>query len=70
MQTLGCFMDLLLTKQEDGNHDEVLLEVLHTMSHCCDDEDADQGSYLSDLWYLCEYKVGGTLLCLVSIAVV
>lgn len=56
-QVLSRFMDELLTKQGDGLHDEVLLEVLHTASHCCDDEHADQGSYLSDLWYLCGYKV-------------
>ncbi|TYZ58699.1 hypothetical protein PybrP1_007839 [[Pythium] brassicae (nom. inval.)] len=57
LQVLARFVDLLLSTRSDANHDdEALLEVLHTMSHCCDDEDADQGSYLSDLWYLCDYK--------------
>lgn len=50
-------MTLLMKKQGDGLHDEVLLEVLHMLSHCCEDENADQGSYLSDLWHLCGYKV-------------
>lgn len=50
-------MGMLIKKQEDGKHEEVLLEVLHLISHCCEDENADQGSYLSDLWHLCGYKV-------------
>lgn len=50
-------MTLLMKKQGDGNHDEVLLEVLHLLSHCCEEENSDQGSFLSDLWHLCGYKV-------------
>uniref|UniRef100_K3X5M3 CUE domain-containing protein n=1 Tax=Globisporangium ultimum (strain ATCC 200006 / CBS 805.95 / DAOM BR144) TaxID=431595 RepID=K3X5M3_GLOUD len=55
-KVLGRFMDLLMTKQDEGNPDEVLLEVLHIISHCCEDDNAEQGSYLSDLWHLCDYK--------------
>ncbi|KAF1315040.1 Ubiquitin system component cue, partial [Globisporangium splendens] len=57
LHVLGRFMDLLMAKQDEGNPDEVLLEVLHIISHCCEDDNAEQGSYLSDLWHLCDYKV-------------
>ncbi|RLN86957.1 hypothetical protein BBJ28_00004035 [Nothophytophthora sp. Chile5] len=54
---LGRCMDLLMKKQENSEAaEEALLAGLHGLSNGCEDEEADHGSYISDLWYLCDYK--------------
>ncbi|RLN37882.1 hypothetical protein BBJ28_00007422 [Nothophytophthora sp. Chile5] len=54
---LGRCIDLLMKKQESSEAaEEALLAGLHGLSNGCEDEEADHGSYMSDLWYLCGYK--------------
>ncbi|EEY67421.1 uncharacterized protein PITG_04453 [Phytophthora infestans T30-4] len=42
--------------EQSGSNGEQLLAGLHALSNGCADDGAEHGSYLSDLWHLCEYK--------------
>ncbi|CAH0476176.1 unnamed protein product [Peronospora belbahrii] len=42
--------------RRDLSSGEKLLAGLHALSNGCLDDDAEHGSFLSDLWYFCEYK--------------
>ncbi|CAH0476173.1 unnamed protein product [Peronospora belbahrii] len=42
--------------RRDSSSGEKLLAGLHALSNGCLDDDAEHGSFLSDLWYFCEYK--------------
>ncbi|KAG7388995.1 hypothetical protein PHYPSEUDO_011458 [Phytophthora pseudosyringae] len=54
---LGRCVDAVMDKQQKTRASgEELLAGLHALSNGCLDDDAEHGSYVSDLWYLCEYK--------------
>ncbi|KAG2885183.1 hypothetical protein PC118_g16300 [Phytophthora cactorum] len=55
---LGRCVDAIMDKQQETESSgEELLAGLHALCNgCMDDGGAEHGSYLSDLWYLCEYK--------------
>uniref|UniRef100_M4BCM0 CUE domain-containing protein n=1 Tax=Hyaloperonospora arabidopsidis (strain Emoy2) TaxID=559515 RepID=M4BCM0_HYAAE len=57
LQVLGRCVDVMLNETESVDA-EKLLAGLHALSDCCADEDenAEHGSLLSDLWFLCGYK--------------
>ncbi|KAK1942459.1 hypothetical protein P3T76_005958 [Phytophthora citrophthora] len=51
-----CVNVLMDNQQKNGSSGEKLLGGLHALSNGSLDDEAEHGSYLSDLWYLCEYK--------------
>eukprot|EP00644_Phytophthora_capsici_P005565 jgi/Phyca11/98429/e_gw1.2.751.1 len=51
-----CVDAVIVNQQNTGSSGEELLAGLHALSNGCLDDTAEHGSYLSDLWYLCEYK--------------
>ncbi|KAL3659231.1 hypothetical protein V7S43_015809 [Phytophthora oleae] len=51
-----CVDAVMHNQQKTGASGEELLAGLHALSNGCLDDEAEHGSYLSDLWYLCEYK--------------
>ncbi|KAG7399409.1 hypothetical protein PHYBOEH_008923 [Phytophthora boehmeriae] len=54
---LGRCVDAIMEKQmKSGSSGEELLAGLHALSNGSQDSEAEHGSYLSDLWHLCEYK--------------
>ncbi|KAG6612019.1 Ubiquitin system component Cue [Phytophthora cinnamomi] len=55
---LARCLDAEMERQEAGGSStgEELLAGLHALSNGCLDDEAEHGSFLSDLWYLCEYK--------------
>ncbi|KAL8007270.1 putative ubiquitin system component Cue, UBA-like superfamily [Plasmopara halstedii] len=54
---LGRCIDAVMSKPiATGKSEEELLAGLHALTTGCVAEDAEQGSYLSDLWYFCGYK--------------
>ncbi|CAI5723910.1 unnamed protein product [Peronospora farinosa] len=55
LQVLGRCVDVVLHNTNSASGEE-LLAGLHALSNGCLDDDAEHGSFLSDLWYLCEYK--------------
>ncbi|CAI5746626.1 unnamed protein product [Peronospora destructor] len=55
LQVLGRCVDAVLHYIDSASGEE-LLAGLHALSNGCLDDDAEHGSFLSDLWYLCEYK--------------
>ncbi|RMX66970.1 hypothetical protein KXD40_008770 [Peronospora effusa] len=55
LQVLGRCVDVVLYNTDSASGEE-LLAGLHALSNGCLDDDAEHGSFLSDLWYLCEYK--------------
>ncbi|ETK94208.1 hypothetical protein L917_02606, partial [Phytophthora nicotianae] len=57
LRILGRCVDAVMDQQhKTGSSGEELLAGLHALSNGCLDDGAEHGSYLSDLWYLCEYK--------------
>ncbi|KAE8991613.1 hypothetical protein PF010_g17363 [Phytophthora fragariae] len=58
LQVLARCVDLLMEtqKSEGSGSGEELLAGLHTLSNGCLDDEAEHGSFLSDLWYLGDYK--------------
>lgn len=50
---IDAVMDKPLSSESSG---EELVTGLHALTNGCGDQDAEEGSYLSDLWYLCGYK--------------
>ncbi|KAE9008231.1 hypothetical protein PF005_g12112 [Phytophthora fragariae] len=58
LQVLARCVDLLMETQEGegSGTGEELLAGLHALSNGCLDDEAEHGSFLSDLWYLGEYK--------------
>uniref|UniRef100_A0AAV1TDG4 CUE domain-containing protein n=1 Tax=Peronospora matthiolae TaxID=2874970 RepID=A0AAV1TDG4_9STRA len=57
LKVLGRCVDVMLNEIKSVDA-EKLLAGLHALSDCCADEDenAEHGSFLSDLWFLCGYK--------------
>lgn len=54
---LGRCVDAVMEKQQQTDSTgEELLAGLHALSNGCQEEEAEHGSFLSDLWFLCEYK--------------
>ncbi|TDH66683.1 uncharacterized protein CCR75_007850 [Bremia lactucae] len=54
---LGRCVDFELDKPlQSGVCEGKVLAGFHTLISGCVDEDAEHGSYFSDLWFLCEYK--------------
>ncbi|GMF28285.1 unnamed protein product [Phytophthora lilii] len=57
LQVLGRWVDLVMEKQQkSGSSGEEVLAGLHALSNGSSEHEAEHGSFLSDLWFLCEYK--------------
>ncbi|KAL4146014.1 hypothetical protein PRNP1_011887 [Phytophthora ramorum] len=56
LTVLGRGVDVIFDKQKTTSTGEEVLAGLHALSNGCLEDDAEHGSFLSDLWHLCEYK--------------
>lgn len=56
LQVLARCVDVVMEKEGGSSSGEELLAGLHALSNGCLDDEAEHGSFLSDLWYLCECK--------------
>lgn len=58
LQILDVYLSFVMEQaaQGDVTEKETLLAVLHALAHSSDKAEADGGSFLSDLWFLCGLK--------------